>query len=584
MHSPKEVNREVKTTSPYEMEILMGKKSKEFKSSDLTDGSPNVEVFSNLADGEAKNDHKVPKNIGTIIRKPKSASEKLWKVRISKEMVFGSNQEITFYRWMRPNCKGHARVKTVNSNLQSKGLKPDMFLLMIGKKNVFLCDFDEQNEILRSQLELKDQKFPDSSYQQVLTFCEASPYHHWIPGTAHNVGIRAEIRAITAISTVEQNFNCRVSLKYVWQPTRQEIQNYDKNNEWNKRNWRPRLEFPNAQTFQRREQKKLLLFDENECTRSVHGSEDYVLIKNGQINSKGFLDKMTVDCVFMGSIEVNATFAEQLELRMFPFDTQDLTISVWSSIRTDRMQFIPYGHFFENQIEFVNLSTTYCSITNEWDIFDPIADIENGIFSTLHIRNKVQRRPEVFFWRMIVPMSLITTAALFSFFLDLSVSGERIAYAFTAVLTSVVFQMTIYGNLPDISYMTLLDWYLLIMFLFMLGIVLQTGIFTMLFDDSADIDEENSWRKRDGIAAYIFTVIFVLLHIWLIIRVKRGQNREATKLSMNGRELDTSFSASAKQHWKKVKSLYRTTYDHKNKWTESYTTKKKAKELKMLEL
>jgi len=329
--------------------------------------------------------------------------------------------------------------------------------------------------------------------------------------------------------------------------------------------------------------KKLLLFDKNERTRSVNGSEDFILIKNGQINPKGFLDKMTVDWVFMGSIEVNGTFGEQLELRMFPFDTQDLTISIWSVVTTNKLQFIPYGHFFQNEMEFVNLSTTYCSITNEWDIFDPIADIENGIFSTLHIRNKVTRRPDVFFWRMILPMALISIAALFSFFLDLSEAGERITYAFTAVLTSVVFQMTIYGNLPDISYMTLLDWYLLIMFLFMLGIVLETGILTLLFDN-ADEEELSNHRNSDGIAGYIFSVIFVLLHIGFFLVVKRGLNKEAAILNMNGRQLETSFSMSAIRPWKKVQSLYRTTYDHKNKWTESYTTKNKAEELKMIGL
>lgn len=89
------------------------------------------------------------------------------------------------------------------------------------------------------------------------------------------------------------------------------------------------------------------MYDENGRMRSVKGSEYYVLMNNGEINPKGFRDLLKVDCVFMGCIEVNASFAEKLELEKFPFDTQDLTISLWSDTRSTEMQFVPYGNFFE---------------------------------------------------------------------------------------------------------------------------------------------------------------------------------------------------------------------------------------------
>jgi len=493
-----------------------------------------------------------------------NASEKLFEVQISKKMLFGAEPDITFARYKRHGCredtKGFAQIASVSCKFQYGGLKPGMFLIMVGNKNVTLSDYDEQLKLIH--------KHVDSSNTQYykLTFCEASPFHYWLPKTPHNVGVKVEIRSITAIDTVNQNFNCRFLLKFVWQPSRQEIVNYAKTRKWDVRNWRPGFEFPNVQEFKCREQRQLCMFDENVRTRSERGSEKYVFMNNGEVNPKGFKDLLNVDSVFMGCIEVNASFAERLELEKFPFDTQDLTISLWSDTRSNEMQLIPYGNFFEQKMDFVTLSTSYCSVANEWDIREPIVDIETNIFfSSVQIRNKVSRHPNVFFWRMMVPMSLITTAALFSFFLDLSVGGERISYAFTAVLTSVVFQMKVYGDLPNITYMTLLDWYILYLFLFMLGIVLDTGIFTVLFNKCEDEEEENYIREIDAIMAKVFGFGFVVFHFWCYYVARFAQAKEAMKLTMN---------IGDKIPWKKVKSLLAIQCDNESRWIETYTTKK----------
>lgn len=511
---------------------------------------------------QTKSKDKSPKFRNVFSEKDR-VSEELYKIKISKEMVFGDQPDITFTRGKRRGCneenKRHARIFTVTRRLQDEGLKPGMFLIMVGIKNVTLSDYEEQLNIIKKHLD------SDKTKARQLTFCDASPFHHWLHKTPRNVGIKVEIRSITRIDTVNQNFQCRLLLKFVWQPSRLEIENYAKDKKWDRRNWRPRFEFPNVQEFKCREQKQLFLFDENARTRSERGNEDYVLMNNGEINPKGFEDLLLVDCVFMGCIEINASFAERLELERFPFDTQDLTISLWSDSRSTQVQFIPFGNFFQKDIAFIYLSTSYCSVTNEWDIHEPIIDIETNIFfSSLHIRNKVTRHPNVFFWRMMVPISLITTASLFSFFLDLSVGGERIAYAFTAVLTSVVYQMKIYGDLPNITYMTLLDWYILYCFLFMLGIVLDTGIFTMLFNKSADEDAEDYIRYLDGIMAWVFAITFVVFHAWSFYKAKMALLKEAEKLTMNTME---------KTPWKKVKDLLSVHYYNNNSLIETYTTK-----------
>lgn len=336
--------------------------SLEYPDENKWNSSRSIQAEEKRASSQTKSKDNSPK-AGNLFSEKDRISEKLYEVKIFWEMVFGDQPDITFTRGkgrgFYKEYRGHARISSVSRKLQDEGLKAGMFLILVGIKNVTLSDYEEQINIIQKHLDL------DKTKAQQLTFCEASPFHHWLHKTPRNVGIKVEIRSITRIDTVNQNFHCRLLLKFVWQPSRLEIENYAKDNKWDKRNWRPGFEFPNVQEFKCREQKQLFLFDENERTRSERGSEDYVLMNNGEINPKGFKDLLIVDCVFMGCIEINASFAERLELERFPFDTQDLTISLWSDTRSTEMQFIPFGNFFEQKMDFIYLSTSYCSVTNE---------------------------------------------------------------------------------------------------------------------------------------------------------------------------------------------------------------------------
>jgi len=98
----------------------------------------------------------------------------------------------------------------------------------------------------------------------------------------------------------------------------------------------------------------------------------------------------------------------------------------------------------------------------------------------------------------------------------------------------------------------------------MLGIVLDTGIFTMLFNRCTDDDAEDYIRYIDGIMAWVFASVFVVFHVWSFYKAKMALAEEAKKLTMNTMD---------KMPWKKVKDLLAVHYDNKNSWTETYMTK-----------
>jgi len=100
----------------------------------------------------------------------------------------------------------------------------------------------------------------------------------------------------------------------------------------------------------------------------------------------------------------------------------------------------------------------------------------------------------------------------------------------------------------------------------MLGIVLDTGIFTMLFNKCAHEEEENNIRFIDGIMAYVFAFAFVVFHIWCYYIARLAKTKEAMKLTVNTGD---------KIPWKKVKALFAIHCGNKDSLTETYTTQKK---------
>jgi len=539
---------------------------------------------------------------------PDGPSEELIKVFLKPEML--EEKELTFYKhkrksattqkhWPKHGGREYLRVETVSPGLLEQGLRTDMWIIMIGTRHVALSPAERQKNILGSMMDglkkIKEKggvKADKAERGIPATFCAADPMRWWIPNTPRALGVWVQIRGITNIDTLHQSFDSRLFFRFVWQPSRQELEEYrdtrvDENGiqhgrKWKQKWWRPAFDFPNAQSFETR---KLLKF------KGPTKMENYILVENGNVNTKGFKDPMAVDAMFYGEMEVNGTFSEQLELKVFPFDVQDLQISIWSYFAKSIMQFVPYDHFLlDNQytkkpFEMVTLLTSFSSATNEWDIYDPIVDVDHQALPTIHIRNKVKRKPSVYILRMMLPIALITGGSLISFLIHLDDGAERLAYGFTAVLTAVVFQLAIYADLPDIPYMTNIDWYILGCFVFMLLVVAQTGVMTFLNGRATDdIDPRGDPSKVgdiDNYCGFAFCGVFFVAHLYFyLVVVKHQTGIEMSKLNMNGQQLKDSFDIESKAPPKRVSKLYtskNTSVVPFHDFTDSYTTIPKEK-------
>merc|ERR1719419_2112918 len=138
---------------------------------------------------------------------------------------------------------------------------------------------------------------------------------------------------------------------------------------------------------------------------------------------------------------------------------------------------------------------------------------------------------------MIIPVSLLVLASQTSFLLDLEYGGDRVNLIFSAVLANVVYQLTIYGELPQIPYMTFLDWYNLFWFIFMLFILLVSA--GIVFHDGEYFERHFHHVGNDdlrNVDLYLGILVLMLQLVGLIFFMVRGYKvyqRESLKLSLN---------------------------------------------------
>jgi len=481
-----------------------------------------------------------------------------------------------------------ARCSSVCSKLKKQGLRENMWLVMVGKRTIYLMEYEYQIKYLASMLNLSSKnKAKKPKEGLLLTFSESSPFHHWIEGIPHCVGVRSDIHCIYNINTVRQTFDCRLSLHFVWQPSKFHVKSRDQ--KWRDSYWNPVFRFPNITNY---EVKQYLV---NKRDWSWRKDGPFRMIRQGDLNEKGFQDPLTVSALNVGVIEITATFAEQFELQRFPFDAQDLTLFISSSTMFEICQFVPISLFYTVRdfsgrklrdypnlycsargFGIVTLCTKFSTISSEWIVEDPIVDIHTDTFSTINIRLKVKRKPEVYIIRMVLPMALVTLGSCAAFFIDLHQEGERLNYGFSTVLTAVVYQLVIYNELPQIPYMTLLDKYILVCFIYMFCIVIETGSMKMI----REIDEE--WKDyveyMDAAIAWGFISIFAIINAWFIWEATSNRMIESRKTDMNGEQLERYFAIGG-EDGKEVNCRYHFECSP-NKWFNSYTTYKSYGKLK----
>ncbi len=161
-----------------------------------------------------------------------------------------------------------------------------------------------------------------------------------------------------------------------------------------------------------------------------------------------------------GVIEYREKFSVELksffDLTKFPFDQQTLDVEI-ESFAWDK-----------NEVKL--------KLNEEKNGFNPslnlpewkINDLQTQIKTTPEVRSEVPfykflmkikliRKPGFYLWKVIIPLIILVIISWSVFWMSEESLADRISFSLTGILTVVAYQFLISENLPNISYLTLMD-------------------------------------------------------------------------------------------------------------------------------
>ncbi len=169
-----------------------------------------------------------------------------------------------------------------------------------------------------------------------------------------------------------------------------------------------------------------------------------------------------------GTVEYREKFSVELksffDLEKFPFDEQTLDVEIESFAWNENEVILKLNQQKTGFNPSLNLP--------EWDI----GDLQTEIKKTQEVRSKVPfdkflmqiklvRKPGFYLWKVIIPLIILVIISWSVFWMSEESLADRISFSLTGILTVVAYQFLISENLPNISYLTLMDAILSLSFL-----------------------------------------------------------------------------------------------------------------------
>eukprot|EP01105_Mastigella_eilhardi_P008606 TRINITY_DN2081_c0_g1_i2.p1 TRINITY_DN2081_c0_g1~~TRINITY_DN2081_c0_g1_i2.p1 ORF type:complete len:408 (-),score=116.32 TRINITY_DN2081_c0_g1_i2:24-1247(-) len=228
--------------------------------------------------------------------------------------------------------------------------------------------------------------------------------------------------------------------------------------------WHPLLAFPNALEIEVTHEAVALLQNSDDSVRVVHATA------------------------------VRGRFRELFELNRFPFDRQLLRVRVCNDVfsnpddkpimfeapkRNENGKWnLDLKQFAQNdQVEWL---TDFGATPNPvLGFYDEDRVLETPGFI---VEIKVQRKAGFYFWNTIVPLALIVSLSFLSAVFPTGDAASRLALTVTLLLTAVAFKGTTTSYLPKISYLTMLDVFIVAAFSTLSLVVCENSLLSVISD------------------------------------------------------------------------------------------------------
>jgi hypothetical protein len=164
----------------------------------------------------------------------------------------------------------------------------------------------------------------------------------------------------------------------------------------------------------------------------------------------------------------SAELSNIFHLRTFPFDRQTLEILIHPMVAEGRIvEFSTLGGEHSISAE----PRVYSSLA-DWQVTGTAASVEQipGIgdesVSQVSFTLSIARRSNFYLWKVFVPLLLMVVLSWTVFWIESSELNSQVDISATTILTVIAFAFAIQANLPKVPYLTFIDVFFLVCYLF----------------------------------------------------------------------------------------------------------------------
>jgi hypothetical protein len=209
--------------------------------------------------------------------------------------------------------------------------------------------------------------------------------------------------------------------------------------------------------------------------------------------------------------QLTVQIATQLDLRKLPFDTQQLKLELESF------------QYLADQVEVVlpagNLRIAKHISLPQWEPGKLVGQVApeyraeyNETYSRATVILEVKRHTQFYIWQMMVPLAIVLAMAFAVFFLPPKDLSDRMSVIIASLLTVVALSYSLHSGLPKISYLTVIDWFFVLAYIF-LGLAMAGMVWiSNLHDrDEAKAIRADKWLRWAYPGAYVLASAIVVI-------------------------------------------------------------------------
>lgn len=316
------------------------------------------------------------------------------------------------------------------------------------------------------------------------------------------VMVQMTVRRIFNVDTVLQTFGCQVVIRMMWRLPATETVPDEIDTDWAP-NWIPKYRF-----------------------RRMMASTGYMSNFDLKEMSSGIF---YVQAEFDHIVEIY----EQFELNSFPVDVQDLGIEIVSVQHTETLKWLPWPNDTKPVVTLVESMVAL----KDFVLVDKIPIVHQ--LTTIHLEHdssalisqvKVRRKAKHYILNVAVVMCAITGLTLCAWGVHPADIANRLVVDMIMLLSAVTFKLVLAPLLPKVTYMTLMNAYVLSGFLFLMAVTLCHTLLPFrwikLKDNSAlkSLPGANAFEQElldaDKIALYVYAGVwagFNLIYLFYVV-------------------------------------------------------------------